>query len=428
MSTYRPVLTHPQLRRVLPGLAVSTLGDGMALVAVTWLALELATGPARSAWVAVAVAMYTLPSALGAVLFRRLLRGRSGAQLAGWDATLRGVALAMIPLLHVLNALDIITYVLLLGASALLHSWGTAGRYTLMTELLPAEQHLPANAVLTVMTEAGTVIGPPVGGILITLLGGSAVIAIDAATFLILAATYRFALPRRPAKRDAASAAGLRVFLANRTLLGLLSLTFAFSLLFGPVLVAMPIHVTGDLHASAALLSAYYAAFGLGAVLGGAVTGYLRHRPLWPMAIAVVIVFGAAMVPLGLVVPTAVSLASFGIAGFAWGPYMSVSVALYQRTASAPQLPAVLAANTAVTVLSVPLGTMLGGFVVDSIGAQTTMLVCGLLTIALGVCAAFSNAVTSRRGDVPVKRVDICGDGTGRDRSPRCRDAGDPET
>ncbi|MFF5053868.1 hypothetical protein ACFY1S_11875 [Micromonospora sp. NPDC000663] len=75
-SPYWPVVSHPLLRRVLPGLAVSALGDGMAVVAVIWLAVELAPSGQRETWIALAVAAYTLPSAAGTVLFARLLRGR----------------------------------------------------------------------------------------------------------------------------------------------------------------------------------------------------------------------------------------------------------------------------------------------------------------------------------------------------------------
>ncbi|WP_327001561.1 hypothetical protein OHA72_41490 [Dactylosporangium sp. NBC_01737] len=58
-SPYWPVVSHPQLGRVLPGLVVSALGDGMSLVAVTWLALQLAPDAHRATWVAVAVAAYS---------------------------------------------------------------------------------------------------------------------------------------------------------------------------------------------------------------------------------------------------------------------------------------------------------------------------------------------------------------------------------
>jgi predicted MFS family arabinose efflux permease len=77
----------------------------------------------------------------------------------------------------------------------------------------------------------------------------------------------------------------------------------------------MPIHVAQDLHASATALAAYYTAFGIGAVIGGLATGYLRRWPLWPTTIGIVLAFGAAMLPLGLGAPTGMALTSFAIAG-----------------------------------------------------------------------------------------------------------------
>jgi hypothetical protein len=50
VNPYRPVLTHRLLRRVLPGMGVSAFGDGMALVAVSWLALQIAPAGHRSCW------------------------------------------------------------------------------------------------------------------------------------------------------------------------------------------------------------------------------------------------------------------------------------------------------------------------------------------------------------------------------------------
>ena len=36
------VLSQPRLRRVLPAMLVSALGDGMSMVAVAWLAVQIA--------------------------------------------------------------------------------------------------------------------------------------------------------------------------------------------------------------------------------------------------------------------------------------------------------------------------------------------------------------------------------------------------
>jgi len=44
------------MRRLLPGYALSALGDGMSAVAVAWLALQLAPAASRGAWTGAALA------------------------------------------------------------------------------------------------------------------------------------------------------------------------------------------------------------------------------------------------------------------------------------------------------------------------------------------------------------------------------------
>ncbi|MFD9307996.1 MFS transporter [Streptomyces sp. NPDC060048] len=399
-SPYWPVVRHPVLRRILPGVGLSYIGDGMSTVAVTWLALELAPEGSRGTWVAVAAVAYILPGALGGILFGRLLSARSGAQLAGWDAILRATALGLIPVMYVLDALSMGLYIALLAASSLLHAWGTAGRYTLLTEVLQERHHLAGNAVITIFSEFATVVGPPVAALLIAWGGAATVIAVDAATFALLALTYRLAAPRTAAsdtpRSQASRSAGFRAILGDRRLSGLLALTFGYFLLFGPVLIALPVLVSEELGGSAAMLAWYYTAFGIGSVIGGLITGYLRNWSLWPTTIGIVIGFGAALLPMGLGAPTAVVLVSFGLAGLIWAPYAATSTVLFQRAATPQQLPQVLAARGTVMIVSVPLGNMIGGPLSTAIGARQTLLASAIATVLLGLAAAV--VVLLRRG------------------------------
>lgn len=392
VSPYLPVLRHPVLRRLLPSLALSTLGDGMAVVAVGWFGLQLAPEAHRDTWVAVAVGAYTLPATVGTLVFGRLMRGRTGAQLAGWDATLRGVALMAIPLCWAFGILDIRLYIVLLGLSSLLHSWGSAGRFTLVAELLPEQDRLAGNAVLSTLSNLMYIVGLPLAGLLIAWRGAPLVFAIDAATFLILAGTYVFVSRAVPglaeAKRNASRSAGLRVIRAEPRLYGLVALSFCFFFLFGPVYVALPIHVADELHAPAAVLSAYYTAFGIGAVVGGVAAGYLRRLPPWSATVGVVLLLGLVMIPMGLPVPVVVAMVSFGLTGLIWAPYTALSMSLFQNTAEPARLSQVLAANGAVTVVALPLGTLLSGPLIALFGAQGTLLACAVAIALLGLVAA----------------------------------------
>ncbi|MFF4104020.1 MFS transporter [Streptomyces sp. NPDC001903] len=400
-SPYWPVIRHTTLRRILPGFAVSSLGDGMAVVAVGWLAIELAPAADRGVWVALAAAAYTLPGAVGALLLGRLLRRRGPARLAGWDAALRAGALGAIPVLHAFGALGIQGYVALLAVSSVLHSWGQAGVYTLIARLLPERDHLAGNAVLSGVGSLATVAGPPLATLLIGFGGPAAVLAVDATTFLVLAVTFLVAVDRdavpEPEGDSASRATGFAVIRRIPALSGLLALSFVFFFLFGPVYVALPLHVSDDLGASASVLAAYYSAFGIGAVPGSVLTGFLGRWRSWPTTVGIVIGFGALMLPLGLGAPTAVSLVCFGAAGLLWPPYSSLSTALFQRSAPSALLPEVLAASSAVRVLSVPLGTALGGPLVAGLGAAGALRLSGAGIALVGLAAAAAPALRAAR-------------------------------
>ncbi|MCX4695704.1 MFS transporter [Streptomyces sp. NBC_01408] len=399
-SPYWPVIAHSTLRRLLPGFTVSSLGDGMAVVAVSWLAIELAPAAERGTWVALAAAAYTLSGSVGALVLGRFLRSRSPAQLVGCDALLRATALGAIPVCHAFGVLGVELYVALLAVSSVLHSWGQAGIYTILSRLLPERDHLAGNAVFSGIGSLATVFGPPLAGALIVWGDAATVIAVDAATFLVLAVTFLIGVPRdtAPAPENGGSrTAGFAVIRRTPALLGLLGLSFAFFFLFGPVYVALPLHVSDDLGGSAALLAAFYTAFGVGAVLGSVVTGYLSRLPMWPVTTGIVIAFGFFLLPAGLGAPTWAAVAGFAVAGLLWPPYASLSTALFQRSAPRELLPQVLAASSAVRVLSVPLGTALGGPLVAALGAQGTLSASAVSITVLGLAAACAAHGASRK-------------------------------
>ncbi|MFI5938418.1 MFS transporter [Actinoplanes sp. NPDC051494] len=379
------VLRDPCIRQLLPGFVASSLGDGMSAVAVSWLALQIAPTDRRGTAVALAVAAYTVPGVLGTFLLARPLRGRTGGQLVTGDSALRAVALGAIAVAAALDALSLGLFVALLAMSSLLHSWGSAGTYTLLAELLPKSEHVPGNALLTICNQLGVLVGPLLASVVIAWHGAGWVIALDAASFAVLAVVCHRVAPRRERQPDApqpSRGTGFRVMLADRQLLGLLVLTFVFYALYGPIEVGLPIHVADDLHAPASHLAWYFTAFGGGAVLGGLAAGSLRARPVWPTVGAIVIGVGAALLPVGLGAPVAVSVACFGLAGIMYGPFGAITVALFQRS---PQRTPVLAARRTVMILSGPVGVGAGGVLVTTAGALPAILVSAAATLVLGV-------------------------------------------
>jgi hypothetical protein len=396
-SPYSPVLGNRTVRRLLPGYVLSALGDGMAVVAVSWFAIQLAPQADREVWLAGATMAYTLPAAAGALLLGRFLRHRSPARLVAWDATLRACFLGAIPIAYAFGALDIGVYVALLGASSVLHSWGQAGMFTLLARLLPENDHLAGNAMLSTVGAFATIAGPALAAPLIAWAGPATVIAVDAGTFVLLAVTFLVVIriPWAPNAVDIPEGrrSGFAMVRQTPALFGLLGLSFGFFLLFGTVYVALPLRVSDDLRGSAGLLAAFYTAFGIGAVAGGVVAGYLRRLRLWPTTIGIVVAVGAAILPLGLDVPIAVAVASFAIVGLLWPPYSSLSTTLIQHSAAPAVLPSMLVAASSVRVLSVPLGTAMGGPLVAGLGAAGALRLTATTVVAFGATAALAVTV-----------------------------------
>ena len=413
-SPYYPALSHPVLRQVLPGAALSALGDGMSAVAIAWLAIRLAPLSSRGLWVGAAVAAYSLPGAAGAVLLRRWLRGRGGAGLVLVNAVMRAAALGLIGCLAIAHLLDPVGYVGLLGVSSLLSAWGVAGKYTLISDLLPAEQRVAGNTVFGLADQLSLMIGPALAGVVTALAGPAIVIAADAASWVVLAISYARIAPLAAARRthllesepppaevsgappaaEAAAAppaapepepSGWAVIRSSPVLPGLLALSFVFYLLYGPIEVALPVHVASDLHGSAALLGTFWAVFGVGAVIGELSAPFLRRLPVWPTMTAIVLGWGLCLVPLGLVTPLWVALAAFFVAAIIWGPWMSLSMGVLQEASPPGVLAQVIAARSSLLILASPLGTALGGPIVAGLGARGTLLTSAIATVVLGL-------------------------------------------
>jgi MFS family permease len=391
----------------------------MSAVAIAWLALELAPPGSRGLWVGGAVAAYSLPGAAGAVVLRRWLRGRGGARLVFVNAVLRALALGLIGGLAIAGVLDPVGYVALLGVSSLLSAWGVAGKYTLIADLLPAEHRIAGNSLFGLADQLSLMIGPALAGVVTALAGPAVVIAADAASWVVLAISYArvaplaarlasspppnppapsavpgpaefpgpAALPAPPAAPAPVDAGAWAVIRSSPVLPGLMAMSFVFYLLYGPIEVALPVHVASDLHGSAALLGTFWAVFGVGAVIGELSAPFLRRWPVWPIMTGIVIGWGLAIVPLGLATPLWAGLAAFFAGAVIWGPWMSLSMAVLQDASPPGALAQVIAARSSLLILAAPLGTAFGGPIVAALGARGTLLASAVATIVLGLVA-----------------------------------------
>jgi predicted MFS family arabinose efflux permease len=173
-----------------------------------------------------------------------------------------------------------------------------------------------------------------------------------------------------------------------------------FFFLYGPVEVALPVHVAQDLHGSPGLLGLYWTVFGIGATAGALGAALLRRRPPWPVVTGIIAGWGAALLPLGLTDAVVPGLLGFAAGGLIYGPFGAISTALFQRGTPPRARSTVLAVRTALTTPATALGTLLGGPVVTALGGRQTLLFSALCTIALAASIAIVRHVAGT-GSVP---------------------------
>jgi MFS family permease len=409
LAQYRELLRGRWTRRVLIGLGVSALGDGMSAVTIAWLAVRVAPDGELGVFVGLALAAYTLPGVIGALAFGRVLRGRPARTLVLVHCLLRTAFLGMIAVLWGMGALAPAVYVGLLAGSSLLSAWGNAGEYAMLSELGGPDGRLAINSLATAQVSFAVIVGPLVAGLLLGWIGPGWLIALDAASFAVLGiqawrTPSSAATIEQPVDTQAAES-GFRLLARRRDLLSLTVLTWLFFFLYGPVEAALPVYVAHDLHADAQLLGAYWTAFGVGALAATLVTGTLRGRNVRRTTLLIVVGWGACLLPFAFA-PVGVTLACFALGGVIYGPFIPITYAQFQSATTPANLPAVLAARSSIVLVSTPLGTAIGGPLVGGLGAAGTLAASGALTVLLALAARLLwVGEDARRGPRPDRRL-----------------------
>lgn len=386
-------LRFPPFATVFVGYATSALGDGMAVVAIPWLAISLSHGHHTGLLVGGAVAAYTLPGVVAGLGLGKIFSRWDGRLLILAEAVLRAVALGVVAGLALAGGLTSPAFVALLGVSSLLGLAATTGELTSVTELLPPDQHVAGNSLLTVTSFATTMIGPALAGVLIVAVGAATVIGIDAAsyvTLIVAAAVSRHLRPPTPTGDEGhhSMVSGLRSLARQPAVLGISVLCVAFFGLYGPVEVALPLYVSESLHASAAVLGGYWAAFAVGATLGALGASLVARFGLWKIAILSMIGWGACLVPFGFTNSIEVGFAAIAVGGLLYGPFQPLKSAVIQRHSPPGQLATLGAASAMLTTPAAPIGTAIGGPLVATLGPSTTLLLSGLTTAGAAIAGA----------------------------------------
>lgn len=302
--------------------------------------------------------------------------------------------------------------VLALGTFAVLYE---VGYQSALPSLVPRDRLQSANARMQSTAAAAEIGGPGLGGLLLQLLGATAAIAVNAATYVLSAcALASVRTPEAaPERTDRHFVAELRAGASHVLRDPYLRANVGFSAIYNPfaqwVTLLLTLYAVQTLGLEAGQLGLIFAVGAVGAVVGAATAPRITARwRVGPILVACAVVECAALLVAPLADaswPRAVSVVVLAAAMACGGVGTAVSnvllITIRQLRTPDALLGRVNATMRTVTYGTIPLGALAGGLMGDWIGIRPALLVGAVLCLSTIVWVALSPLRGIRRlGDL----------------------------
>ena len=391
----RSPLRRASFLRLWLGLMFSRVGDQLTVVALIWFVLQL-TGSG------IAIGLIVLCSQIPAVIFSPLmgilLDRYQPRTIMAIDNVGRACIIAAIPLLYLTGTLQLwMVYALALCAGVLSPAT-TVGLNIIIPKIVSDAELERANSLSAISWDFSTLIGPAIAGFLIIFIGAPLVLLIDALSFLVMGVMV-LALPRIQRTREEPARHGKRsgnllgfgTLFRMKTVLLLSLLTLLFLFMQGLTEVAIPVYSLKTLGSGSAGYGLLMTANSIGALLSLALISqrWTRSRRQGITLAMILLLSGLTLAPLIVIHTLPLALVVIGLAGLAAAPYYVVEQSITQRLIPEQVRGQIFGARGALNVAGYPLGGMVGGVLLGTLGVPfafgTGVLLCLLMS---AICLA----------------------------------------
>jgi MFS family permease len=382
--------------------AISLVGNVFTLIAIPWFVLQT-TGSATKTGITgfFNILPVVLAGFLGGTIVDRLGYKRTSiiSDLAS------GVTTALVPILYFTIGLEFWQLMVLVFLGALLDTPGNTARDALLPEL--AEQAgMPIERVTSlthVVERSARMVGAPLAGLLISLVGTANVLWLDAASFFLSAGIVWILIPAFAAHEGKKSESGnylgelqegLRFIIQDAlisSIVFMVMLTNFLDAIFGGVL--QPVYVK-QVYGSALNLGLLISANGAGAVIGGLIYAAIGSRlPRHATFVSAFVLTGFRFWVYALYPPVWVLIVVTLITSIGAGPLNPIIGAIQFERIPSHMRGRVFGAITAGAWIAMPLGMLLGGILTDRLGTFIMMIALATTFLITTLSMAFIPAM-----------------------------------
>jgi MFS family permease len=365
---------------------ISYVGDRLTLLAIPWFVLQTTGSVVKTAITAFFMTLPTiLSSFLSGLLVDRL--GYKRTSVIGDIAS--GIGTLLIPLLYHTIGLAFWQLLVLVFLGGLLKAPGETARSSLLPELgRDAQMRMErVNAIGDGLIRVSGLLGTPLAAVMIVLVGTSNLLWLDAASFFISALLIGILVPRTPivniTKEGEETSPGIllvgvRFILHNRLLLSMIVTSMITNLLDAALFsVAIPVYAR-QIWGSVLPIGAVSAAFGGCAFISTLIFGAIGHRLPRRMTFALCyIAIGIRFWALALRLPIPALIGIYVFNGLAVGPINPIAMTVEQEAIPAEMRARVFGASAAGYLAGIPIGGLVGGFLIGWIGLLPALFAMG---------------------------------------------------
>ncbi|WP_181350321.1 MFS transporter [Thalassobacillus sp. CUG 92003] len=413
MGTYMKLFTNLYFAMFIGALTLLNIGRKLSWVALGWFVYET-TGAASAIGIVLSAA--TIAPLISSILVGGILDQYDRKKTMAIENAVRGLLILLIPLFHWSGVLTLGVLITVMFIDGFLSSFTKVGASSILPAFVESEELEAGNAVISMVSQIGTLLGPALGGFLTAWIGAPGTLLVNVVLFFSATIIY-IGIPRHhyhqgmehdpsgPSSgwmsrlhaygRD--TKAGIQFIMQYRILIFIACVTLLFNFTYAPFEAVLPAFVNDALQAEASVLGMMWSTFSVGALTGAALWIRLSMKLPYSYVLGVVIIlWGLAPFTVAFLnEPWLIYIVMF-LGGVFYAPYNIVAPTLKQRLVPNALRGRVFGVYNLIAGLGLPIGMYLGGLSGDLIGLTETVALSGVATVLLGLLVMIAKPLRIR--------------------------------
>lgn len=401
MNIYVKLLRNINFRRFILSLALLNIGRKLSWVALGWFVYEITGSPAA---IGTVIAASTITPLISSILAGGLLDSYNRKVIMIAENLIRGLVLATIPLLFWINSLTLTFVIVVICIDGLLSSFTTIGASSILPSFIEKGDLEAGNAVISMNGQAGSLLGPALGGICAGLFGAPVTLMLNVSCFLLASFLY-FLIPSHVYNKNTQiknnkhyqfnqklnryftdTINGFKYILRFRILIFIALITFFFNLSYAPLESILPVYVSTILDQGPEVLGLMWTCFAVGSFIGSLIWVRLSLKFNYSSTMgAIICLWGCVPFVLSILNQYEIVYLFMFLGGLVYSPYNIVAPTLRQKLVPNELRGRVFGVYSLISGLGFPLGLFIGGIIGENFGVIHAIVASGMMTVALGV-------------------------------------------